>query len=471
MTEIRRWRELILAVLTVIVMIWLQPDSLRWVFPILSVVLVAITWLIVSPAPKSIAPAILILAAMFIATGTYAERALAIGGLAFGVGIGCWQLNVSKPSLTSPPDSPSTVERGRTPGEKLAQSDFLPLKEEGYRVGSNQTSNISVEVNRKKIALYWILTIAGGLLLLKTPVVAEFFSQSLRLSDLEWLGISYIALRLIAVLIDFRAARLPSFSFLELLIYTLFPLTILAGPIDRAQRFVPNMRAGLRLDAETMVAGGRRVVAGLFKKFVVADTLALIALSPQIAADTHGAVGAWVVVYIYAFQIYLDFAGYTDIVIGLGRMIGFELPENFNAPYLKPNLSRFWQNWHMTLTNWLREYVFLPMSRHMLRADVRLPAYLVAQTTTMLLIGFWHGVTVNFALWGMWHVLGFVVQRWFGSLTRRQVLRIRQNATRARLLDGLGILLTFHYVAVGWVFFALPEPEMSFEHLRRMFIP
>jgi alginate O-acetyltransferase complex protein AlgI len=255
----------------------------------------------------------------------------------------------------------------------------------------------------------------------------------------------------------------------ELLIYTLFPLTLLAGPIDRVQRFMPDLRAGVTLNAEAVISGGGRVVGGLFKKFVVADTLALVALSPQIAADTRGAVGAWLVVYIYAFQIYLDFSGYTDIVIGLGRILGFDLPENFNAPYLKPNLRLFWQNWHMTLTDWFRGRVFLPMSRRLLRADFPLPAYLVAQSTTMLLIGFWHGVTVNFALWALWHTIGLAAQRWAGFITRRHVLRFRQHAGRARLLDAVGVLLTFHYVAVGWVFFALPEPGMAFDHLRRMF--
>jgi len=329
----------------------------------------------------------------------------------------------------------------------------------------------------------WMTTIAVGLLLLKTPAAAEFIAQTLRinagidarsasLSDLEWLGLSYIALRLIAVLIDSRdsrAGQLPQFTFWELLIFTLFPLTLLAGPIDRLQRFLPDLRA----DVAFQFAGGGRVALGLFKKFVVADTLALIALNSQIAvdADARGIFGAWLVVYVYAFQIYLDFSGYSDIVIGLGQMLGFTLPENFNAPYLKPNLSRFWQNWHMSLTDWFRGYVFLPMSRYFLRRKFAfpMPPYVIAQVTTMLLIGAWHGVTVNFFLWAMWHAVGLTLQRWFGSLLRRPILRWRVRATTARTMDAFGVLLTFHYVAIGWVFFALPEPGMSIDHLQRMF--
>ena len=150
-------------------------------------------------------------------------------------------------------------------------------------------------------------------------------------------------------------------------------------------------------------------------------------------------------------------------------MVGFHLPENFNAPYLKPNLSLFWQNWHMTLTGWFRAYVFMPMSRSLLRADVRLPVYVLAQIVTMLLIGFWHGVTANFALWGLWHALGLIVQRAFSGMTRRTSLWLRERPALGRLADGVGMLLTFHYVAVGWVFFALPEVGMSIDHLRKMF--
>jgi D-alanyl-lipoteichoic acid acyltransferase DltB (MBOAT superfamily) len=383
---IRRWRGPLLGGLSIIALVMLQPASplpfLRWAFPVLSLGLVVITWIIV-----------------------------------------------------------------RGDGARRRQQAFI-----------------------------WMTTIAIGLLLLKTPVIAEFVARSLRinagidarsasLTDLEWLGLSYIALRLIAVLIDLRADRLPPFTFVELLVYTLFPLTVLAGPIDRLQRFLPDLRA----DVALRFSGGERVLMGLFKKFVLADTLALIALNSQIAADVRGVFGAWLVVYVYALQIYLDFSGYSDMVIGLGRMIGFTLPENFNAPYLKPNLSRFWQNWHMSLTDWFRGYCFLPMSRHLLRTKFPLPPYVIAQVTTMLLIGAWHGVTVNFFLWAMWHAIGLILQRWFGQRMRRHILRWRERPALRHLLDVFGVLLTFHYVAVGWVFFALPEPGMSFDHLKRMF--
>jgi alginate O-acetyltransferase complex protein AlgI len=330
--------------------------------------------------------------------------------------------------------------------------------------------------------------LAGGLILvlivllfaLKIPSVVMFLSQLLRdtagltvssavASDLQWIGLSYIVLRLVSVLIEFRANRLPPLSLPDLLIYTLFPITLLAGPIDQAGRFIGDLQTDQSLNADRLVDGGRRVVLGLLKKFVIADTLALATLSPQIAGDVQGMVGAWLVAYVYALQIFFDFSGYSDIAIGLGKLAGFDLPENFNMPYLRQNLALFWQNWHMSLTSWFRAYVFIPLSRWLLARKIPFPDVLLAQFVTMTLIGFWHGVTWNFIIWGVWHALGLYLQREWAIRTRPWYLRAKENRWLHRLIYTSGALATFHYVVIGWVFFALPEPAMSLEYLRKMF--
>jgi len=160
-------------------------------------------------------------------------------------------------------------------------------------------------------------------------------------------------------------------------------------------------------------------------------------------------------------RIYFDFSGYTDIAIGLGRLMGVHLPENFSSPYLKPNITQFWNSWHMTLTQWFRSYFFNPLTRALRSTGSTLPdplMILLAQTSTMLLIGLWHGVTVGFVLWGLWHGLGlFIHNRW-----RDFARRIAPSGGDARfghvIAHYAGIFLTFNFVSLGWLFFALSTP-------------
>jgi D-alanyl-lipoteichoic acid acyltransferase DltB (MBOAT superfamily) len=169
----------------------------------------------------------------------------------------------------------------------------------------------------------------------------------------------------------------------------------------------------------------------------------------------------WIHLYAYTFQIYFDFSGYTDIAIGIARLVGIKLPENFLSPYTKPNLTQFWNNWHMTLTQWFRSYFFNPFNRW-IRGYKSIPAWvmiLIGQLATMLLIGLWHGITWNFILWGTWHGLGLFAQNRWSDFAKTRI-----NPTDPRIQKTLqigGVVLTFHFVALGWVFFALSEPSLS----------
>jgi D-alanyl-lipoteichoic acid acyltransferase DltB (MBOAT superfamily) len=173
-----------------------------------------------------------------------------------------------------------------------------------------------------------------------------------------------------------------------------------------------------------------------------------------------------VLVYAYAFRIYFDFSGYTDVALGLGRWLGVRLPENFDRPYLKPNLTAFWNSWHMTLAQWFRAYYFNPLTRFLRESN--LPPVLViflCQATTMTLIGVWHALTWNFALWGLWHGLGlFAHNRWL-AWSRGRFPLLERNATARRAWEVAGALLTFHFVTLGWVWFALPDFSLSMRTL------
>ncbi len=343
------------------------------------------------------------------------------------------------------------------------------------------------------------------LVALKLPALAQLASGWLRAlvgqsaelataNDLRWLGFSYVAFRLIHTLRDRQNGRLPLVSLQEYVIYIIFFPAFVAGPIDRLERFIKDLRRpgaeapgydkeapgyekGVGgVTAQDYAEAGKRLLIGLFKKFVVADTLALVALNATNASQARSAGWLWLLLYAYAFQIFFDFSGYTDIAIGLGRLMGIVLPENFNAPYLKPNLTLFWNNWHMTLTQWFRAYYFNPLTRWLRGGGRKFsPAVIifVTQLSTFVLIGLWHGVTLNFVVWGAWHGLGLFLQNRYSEWVRPRLPRCRIVAARPYLKQGLtvvGVLLTFHYVMLGWVWFALPSLDTSWQVLQGLWI-
>ena len=313
--------------------------------------------------------------------------------------------------------------------------------------------------------------VLGLFVVIKVPALAQLTAGWLRAlggqeasralaTDIRWLGFSYVAFRLIHTLRDRINDRLPVVSLRDYMVYALFFPAYTAGPIDKLQRFQrdlekPLIAEGFPVD---LGKGGQRLVVGVFKKFVVADSLSLIALNATNAGQVKSGSWAYVLLVAYSFLIYFDFSGYTDIAIGLGRLMGFELPENFNRPYLKPNLTQFWNNWHMTLTQWFRAYFFNPLTRSLRRKN-GLPAWtviLITQFTTMVLIGMWHGVTVNFLLWGVWHGVGMFVHNRWSAWFKGHSSWLDVHAWRKKAWNVIGMVLTFHYVAIGWIFFALP---------------
>ncbi|GAB4578112.1 MAG: hypothetical protein Fur0022_08450 [Anaerolineales bacterium] len=316
------------------------------------------------------------------------------------------------------------------------------------------------------------------LIVLKTPSLAQAASAGLRtLSgqqvnlaspfDIRWIGISYLTFRLVHVLRDSSAGRLPALPLDQFVLYALFFPAYTAGPIDRVQRFVGDLQKPFQL-RETLLPAGQRVVLGIFKKFVLADGLALIALNDMNAVQIISPGWGWVLLYAYALRIYFDFSGYTDIAIGLGRLAGVKLPENFESPYFKPTLTAFWNSWHITLAQWFRAYYFNPLTRA-LRRKLPIPAVIfLTQITTMILIGLWHGVTWNFLIWGAWHGVGlFVHNRWSEAFRARYAAWEESPRVKA-VLSGAGVLLTFHFVTVGWVWFALEQPGTSWEFLAKL---
>jgi D-alanyl-lipoteichoic acid acyltransferase DltB (MBOAT superfamily) len=224
-------------------------------------------------------------------------------------------------------------------------------------------------------------------------------------------------------------------------------------------------------DAARWAEGLGRIALGIGKKFVIADTLALgMTLTPENAAQVTSTPALWALLYGYALRLYFDFAGYSDIAIGLALLFGVRLPENFSAPYTKTSITAFWQNWHMTLSAWARAYIFSPLSRALLMR--RLPpmtVVLIAHLTTMGVIGLWHGITVNFAIWGAWHGLALFIHKQWSDRTRRWFRGLGAHPARKRAWTLFAWLLTLHTVTLGWVWFALPDPAVALRVLGGLF--
>ena len=293
--------------------------------------------------------------------------------------------------------------------------------------------------------------------------------------DLNWLGFSYVAFRLIHTLRDRQNGVLPALTLREYATYVLFFPAFVAGPIDRAERFVKDFRAlpeKLGLDAARYLDGGTRIALGVCKKFVIADSLALgLALNPVTADQAESAPALWLLLYGYALRLYFDFSGYTDIVIGIGILFGIRLPENFNRPYLKTNIGAFWQSWHITLSNWARFYIFSQVSRSLLTRKPKpspVVVMLIAQMATMIVIGLWHGIALNFLIWGLWHGIGVFVHKQWSDRTRVWYRRLSETPRRKQAWSLVGWFLTFQFVALGWVWFVLPV-EQAARVLARMF--
>src|SRR5262249_37997082 len=245
------------------------------------------------------------------------------------------------------------------------------------------------------------------------------------------------------------SGRLQPVSLQDFALYVVFFPALPAGPIDRVEHFVRELAQPATTDR--IAEGATRIGTGRLKKLVLADSLASVALSSQLVAEANRGLPwtMWLMLYAYAFRIYFDFAGYSDLAIGIALLAGIRLPENFTAPYLKRNITAFWNSWHITLSTWVRNYFFTPFSPALISPPLRnrrLLIILIAQVCTMVLIGLWHGIAVNFVLWGLWHGIGLWFHRW---LTERTKTWDEYVLSRPRLASGihmLSVLATFHFV-------------------------
>ena len=263
------------------------------------------------------------------------------------------------------------------------------------------------------------------------------------------IGLSFHTFQAMSYTIEvYRGHQKAERDFLTYALYVMFYPQLVAGPIERPQNLLPQFRVLHRFDYVRVVGGLQRMAIGMFKKVVIADTLA-----PQVdrvydAATQYTGLPLIIATFFFAFQIYYDFSGYTDIALGSAQVMGFKLMENFRVPYVAKSISEFWSRWHISLSTWFRDYVYIPLGGN----RTSRPRWYFNLLVVFLISGLWHGANWTFIIWGGLHGVYLVIGQITGPVRER--LRTRLSTFIPRfVLSGMSMVTVFLLVGVAWVFF------------------
>ncbi len=271
------------------------------------------------------------------------------------------------------------------------------------------------------------------------------------------IGISFFTFHEMSYIIDvYRDDKPPMKNIIDYSLYILFFPQLIAGPIIRFNEIadqITNRKSQETIDNK--LVGFYRFIIGLSKKVLIANVIGAEA-DRIFAMNMHdiNTATAWIGITAYAFQIYFDFSGYSDMAIGIARMLGFVFPENFNNPYTSQSITEFWRRWHITLSRWMRDYLYIPMGGSRVNTSAKLYFNL---WVVFLLSGLWHGAAWNFVAWGTYHGLFLIADRFFLLKFLNRIGKIP------------AIMLTFVICLVGWVFFRIADISMAFTFIGKMF--
>ncbi|MFH0893694.1 MAG: MBOAT family protein [Bacteroidota bacterium] len=308
--------------------------------------------------------------------------------------------------------------------------------------------------SKKRKRLYLILAIVFSIALLVFFKYTDFFLQNIgiitgttfdKLDLFLPIGISFFTFQTLSYLIDVHRGEIKaSKNFLDYGFYMSFFPHLVAGPIVRARFFLPQLQKPLQLNQDDMAAGLWLIIRGLVKKAIIADYLAqyndLVFASPS----SYSGFEVMMAIYGYTLQIFCDFSGYSDMAIGIAKLMGYQLGDNFNSPYKAGNITEFWRRWHISLTSWFRDYLFFPLA---LRRKNPSQLYMHACLIFVFLVsGLWHGPAWKFVFWGGMHGVGLALHKLYTRVSRKRKIHFPFGKV-------LSWLLTFHFVVFLWVFF------------------
>jgi len=272
------------------------------------------------------------------------------------------------------------------------------------------------------------------------------------------IGISFFTFQILSYIIEiYRGNLKPLTNLGDFAFFVSFFPSLLAGPIIRPKVLIPQIRNPLELTREDISRAIFLIAAGLFKKAIISDYISLnyvdrIFDNPSLYSGFENLMGA----YGYTLQIYCDFSGYSDVAIGLALLMGFRLPANFNLPYRSASLTEFWRRWHISLSTWLRDYLYIPLGGNR-KGKVR---QYINLFITMLLGGLWHGASLKFIVWGGMHGSMLAVEKMLSPYTQKQ---------NGRLWKIGGVIFTFHFVTLCWIFFRADTYTTAIQVITQIF--
>lgn len=276
------------------------------------------------------------------------------------------------------------------------------------------------------------------------------------------LGISFFVFEFIHYAFEVYRGRQVVSSFPQFALFASFFPTQIAGPIKRYQDFIPQLSIPAKFKWSYLDEGMQLILMGLAKKVIIADNLALVAQAGFSHPDSFSSLDLWLITYAFAFQIFFDFAGYTDIARGSAMLFGYKVPINFNLPYLAANVADFWHRWHISLSTWLRDYLFIPLG------GSRCGKWLNYRNLflTMTLGGLWHGAAMHFLVWGAYQGLILIAHREYVNVLKR--VGVFETVCKSKLYHAVSVAVTFQLVCVGWVFFRADDLTIAGKILGKM---
>ncbi|WP_271766966.1 MBOAT family O-acyltransferase [Aquimarina algiphila] len=280
------------------------------------------------------------------------------------------------------------------------------------------------------------------------------------------LGISFFTFQTLGYLIDVYNEEIePSENLLDFSLFVTFFPKILSGPIERASSLLPQIKEKRVISYEVSVDGLRQILWGLFAKIVVAENCALIANPIFNNYENESGSTLLLGTFFYAIQLYADFSGYSNMAIGVSKLFGIQLMRNFSTPFFSTNISDFWRKWHMSLTTWMMDYVFTPLSFTLRRHQKK--GLIISIITTFVLVGFWHGANWTFVVYGLLHGIYFIPLVFSGKMNTSEI--VAKGKLLPSLKEVFKMILLFVLIMLTDVFFRVESVSVGFEYLKRIF--